>query len=213
MSYCELLFEESLNLTLYKDIQYIKNFRPDWLKNPLTGKNLEYDFYIPKFKMAFEIQGDHHWTSDYQKYKDNIKREISKNKGIDLVELSISQVTCSKLRKIFTGAGYNKKRKIQINLNKTLINLNEYTTECKAHDQKITKYKTHILRVYKSTKATLPPALINKKKIYSPGAKLIRMGDIKYVVIEESKRSIKVRPFTSTYTKWININKIDEILF
>jgi len=60
MSYSEDLFEQSLNLVLKPGIKVIRNFRPDFLKNPKSGHNLEYDFYIPEAKVAFEIQGIHH---------------------------------------------------------------------------------------------------------------------------------------------------------
>jgi hypothetical protein len=35
--------------------------RPDWLKNPETGRNLEIDIYFPKLKLAVEYQGKQHY--------------------------------------------------------------------------------------------------------------------------------------------------------
>jgi len=37
-----------------------ENYRPDWLKNPKTGRNLELDFYLPDLEMAIEVQGQQH---------------------------------------------------------------------------------------------------------------------------------------------------------
>ena len=63
MSYAEDLFEKSLQLVIGDHYEYLKNYRPDWLRND-TGRNLEYDFYIPELKMAFEIQGQHHYEDE-----------------------------------------------------------------------------------------------------------------------------------------------------
>ena len=39
-----------------------KSIRPDWLKNPLTGKNLELDLYEEKDKVALEYNGSQHYS-------------------------------------------------------------------------------------------------------------------------------------------------------
>ena len=64
------------------------NYRPDWLKNPKTGHNLELDIYYPDRNLAIEIQGIHHETT-YQKYKDSIKAQVCKEKGITLESLRL----------------------------------------------------------------------------------------------------------------------------
>ena len=48
------------------------NLRPQWLKNPKTGRCLELDIYYPDLKFAIEVQGFQH-KLDYQKYKDEVK--------------------------------------------------------------------------------------------------------------------------------------------
>ena len=98
MSYAEDLFELSLKLSLRDNVVYIKNYRPDLLKNE-TGYNLEYDFYIPSLKIAFEIQGQHHYDDNYQIKKDDLKHVLSKNNNIILFCLSIFQLSPDCVRK------------------------------------------------------------------------------------------------------------------
>ena len=99
MSYCEDLFERSLKTVLSDNEKIIKCYRPDWLQNPNTGKNLEYDFYIPRLKIAFEIQGQHHYTDGSQINRDNMKRQLSIDNNITLFEVSIFQIDPSTIRR------------------------------------------------------------------------------------------------------------------
>lgn len=62
------------------------NYRPDWLKNSMTGKNLELDIFIPSLALAVEVQGMHHKTI-YQMKKDEIKRRVCIERGIKLIEI------------------------------------------------------------------------------------------------------------------------------
>lgn len=93
MSYCEELCEKSLKLIFQDGIKIIRNYRPDWLKNPETGRNLEIDFYLPHIGFALEIQGEHHYFDENQKQRDNLKRELILKKGLVLIELSIIQIS------------------------------------------------------------------------------------------------------------------------
>jgi len=45
---------------LLQAIAVEENYRPDWLKNPKTKRNLELDFYLPDLQMAIEVQGQQH---------------------------------------------------------------------------------------------------------------------------------------------------------
>lgn len=70
--------------------------RPDWLKNPLTGSNLELDLYNKDLKLAVEYNGIQHYkfpnryhtTEDQfedQKIKDRLKEQMCKDQGVDLI--------------------------------------------------------------------------------------------------------------------------------
>ena len=74
----------------------VKGLKPDWLKNPRTGYNLELDISYLDLNFAIEVQGQQHsqFTSRFQKtqedfiyqqYKDNYKAEQCIKRGVDLL--------------------------------------------------------------------------------------------------------------------------------
>lgn len=77
--------------SLYNKI-FIK-IRPNWLKNPKTGRNLELDGYCEELKLAIEYNGPHHYpstagiTENEQKQidRDLIKKKLCDIKGIKLL--------------------------------------------------------------------------------------------------------------------------------
>lgn len=73
--------------------------RPDFLKNNVTGYNLELDIYNEDLKIAIEYNGRQHYefvpffhkNHEHfmnQKYRDEIKKMICKQQGIHLIEVS-----------------------------------------------------------------------------------------------------------------------------
>jgi hypothetical protein len=70
---------------------------PDFLINPLTGSLLELDVLFEKFRLAFEFQGEHHYTDSSTQNKDSIKRNLSITNGHVLVPVNISQLSHSSL--------------------------------------------------------------------------------------------------------------------
>lgn len=73
--------------------------RPDFLRNPMTGKNLELDMYNDRLKLAFEYQGIQHrkftplfhksvYDFQYQLWKDQLKKNLCKKAGIRLICIS-----------------------------------------------------------------------------------------------------------------------------
>ena len=72
--------------------------RPDFLKNPATGYNLELDGYCEELKLAFEYDGEQHYhdfTFRFQKNKtlkeikkrDELKNKLCKEHGIVLIRI------------------------------------------------------------------------------------------------------------------------------
>lgn len=57
---------------------------PEFLVNPLTGCLMEYDFYCPELRLAFEYNGVHHyhypnWTKcSFKDFKDGVYRDWKK---------------------------------------------------------------------------------------------------------------------------------------
>jgi hypothetical protein len=75
-----------------------KSTRPDFLQNPLTGRNLELDGYNPEMAMAFEYNGIQHYQYpnvfhkseeefEQQLRRDNFKREACDLSGIYLINI------------------------------------------------------------------------------------------------------------------------------
>jgi hypothetical protein len=72
------------------------------LRNPKTGRLLEYDGYNEELRLAFEYQGEQHYNSInywggekhlmYVKFRDEIKRQLSKIVGVKLIEVSFFEI-------------------------------------------------------------------------------------------------------------------------
>lgn len=70
----------------YPSEEVIYNHRPDWLKNPNTGFNLELDIYFPNMGVAFEINGAmHNLTKQIE--RDEIKQRLCIENQIELVSI------------------------------------------------------------------------------------------------------------------------------
>jgi len=87
----------------YGDVEILVNHRPDWLKNPFTGFNLELDFYIPSKSVAYEIQGPHHYKKSdrSQQWRDKYKKQQCEYKRITLVTVVADQRDFYALRNLF----------------------------------------------------------------------------------------------------------------
>jgi very-short-patch-repair endonuclease len=81
------------------------NYRPEWLKNPSTGHNLELDFYIASEKVAYEVQGTSHTLLPDQQKRDEVKRELCKVAGVRLIEVPATRQGLKRLQKHF-GVNY-----------------------------------------------------------------------------------------------------------
>lgn len=78
-----------------------------WLKNDQTNKNLYIDFYIPKFNIAIEYDGEQHYKmftsfyktkNDFQKAlkRDELKNNLLKKNKIDLIRIPYDFKICEK---------------------------------------------------------------------------------------------------------------------
>ena len=75
-----------------------EKIRPDFLKNNVTGKNLELDIYNEELKLAIETDGQQHanyvpfFHKNYehflnQKYRDEIKNMLCEKNGVKLIRI------------------------------------------------------------------------------------------------------------------------------
>ena len=96
---------------LGKDISIKENYRPDVLKNTLTGKNLEIDLYLDQFNIGFEYQGAVHFTyigrykNDPDKIReyDMLKNDLTiKNHSLAIVEIFEDDLSGDFLPKLLT---------------------------------------------------------------------------------------------------------------
>lgn len=80
----------------WRDIEV--GYRPDFLKNDLTGRNLEIDAYHPKMKVGIEYNGPQHYKfpNVYHKTeeefersqeRDNLKKKLCLQNLINLIEI------------------------------------------------------------------------------------------------------------------------------
>ncbi|NPV52571.1 MAG: hypothetical protein HPY71_03500 [Firmicutes bacterium] len=87
---------------LVDDKDYEDNARPDFLKNPLTEQNLEYDRYYRR-GVAFEFNGPQHYgpTERYpnkrgareRRARDLVKKALSIENGVQLVIVHSQDLT------------------------------------------------------------------------------------------------------------------------
>lgn len=83
---CRLYFEKIFNTPFPK-------VRPDWLKNPSTGRNLEIDGYNDYLKLGFEHHGQQHYLSNLYYSKkhlfeyDQLKKNICLDNDVTLIEV------------------------------------------------------------------------------------------------------------------------------
>jgi hypothetical protein len=72
--------------------------RPNFLRNPVTGNNLEIDCYNDTLKLGVEYNGQQHYSftsffhrntdaATNQKYRDELKRRMCQENGVTLIEV------------------------------------------------------------------------------------------------------------------------------
>lgn len=95
-SYGEALLNCYLDLYITFTINHIDkkiDAHPSFLINPLTGSNLELDVLFEDFRLAFEFQGEHHYTDLTTQTKDAFKLNSSHSNSHILIPVNISQLS------------------------------------------------------------------------------------------------------------------------
>jgi len=92
---CPLCFNETMSSKAEKELaEFIKALLYDknvlindrtQIINPLTGKNLEHDIFVPELKIAIEYNGTYWHSLENAVRNDKIKREQCKEKSINLL--------------------------------------------------------------------------------------------------------------------------------
>lgn len=91
--------------------KFIRNGRYEWIINPKTGKHLELDFYCPEIKLAIEVNGIQHYEPGHfgmtkeefeeQQYRDWLKVQRCKEKGVNLIIIRYDQDSDVEVKKIY----------------------------------------------------------------------------------------------------------------
>lgn len=141
--------EQELYLYL-RDIFPDNNFekvRPDWLKNPLTGHNMELDFYCEELRLAIEYQGIQHYKFSKQFHqndanfaaqlqRDEFKRKICQERGITLLEISYKDNIYEYLKRVFVEPNTPQEKKSGIIILASAL-LNQKLLEISPEDARI----------------------------------------------------------------------------
>lgn len=105
-SYGELLMNCYLDvyvrLTVVRPTKLI-NTRPLFMTNPDTGLPLELDVHLEDFRIAFEFQGDHHYTSISQMVRDKHKFNLCNKKNVVLVPVNVGQLSHADLSTVIVN--------------------------------------------------------------------------------------------------------------
>lgn len=115
-------------LDIMLPLEHVDNHRPDWLRNSITGFNLELDRYYPIYNIAFEFQGDQHYRQTdlewrNQQRNDELKRVLCAKHHTLLVELrAIDLQTAVMLRKLMQLGKMYKRNKAGIAMPSLVLN-------------------------------------------------------------------------------------------
>ncbi|MCL2235278.1 MAG: hypothetical protein FWB98_02425 [Defluviitaleaceae bacterium] len=85
-----------ISLTTRKSLKEIEAY-PDFLVNPITNQKMELDVLFEGFKIAFEFQGETHYTDEKTKVKDREKLLQCSEENIILVPINAFQLNSSKI--------------------------------------------------------------------------------------------------------------------
>lgn len=106
-SYGESLLNCYLDLYITFTINHLDkeiDSHPGFLINPLTGSNMELDVNFEDFKLAFEFQGEHHYTDSNVHTKDITKENILSARNRVLIPINISQLNDHELSTVIINA-------------------------------------------------------------------------------------------------------------
>lgn len=79
-----------------------RNVRPNWLRNPETGRTLELDMFCPDLRLACEYNGSQHYheselhragSDDFrrQQRRDRLKQRLCERHGVRLIVVPYTQ--------------------------------------------------------------------------------------------------------------------------
>lgn len=143
-SYGQTLLRKYLKAAIPFD--FIENSRPDFMMG------LEFDFYYPEHKLAFEFNGDqHYFKTDFgdpskQKFNDARKYRLCKDHGITMVTLEAIDLEYTKLN--------GKINRLNIfNTKKLREHVKTVKVELRAFNKEATDYRKTLISSYNAPSA------------------------------------------------------------
>lgn len=78
----------------FKKLEFIPNYKPEWMRNPETNRVRELDFWLPKYDLAIELNGDytHSVESGKDEYYHSFKFKKCFENNIKLLMFTESEI-------------------------------------------------------------------------------------------------------------------------
>jgi hypothetical protein len=86
------------------DADLLFQSKPSFLMNPKTGALMEIDVRLEKYRLAFEFQGEHHYTVNKKMQKDRDKLQLTRLHNHVLVPVNISQLNSLILQNLIANS-------------------------------------------------------------------------------------------------------------
>lgn len=118
-SFWETVLKKELTLVYWKQ-NVIFNYRPDFLRNPKTWKNLEIDIYVKNYYWV-EFQWWQHYTDKNQIFRDELKLKLCKQNWLKLYRVTLKWLK-SFLKKVYKDWNYQN----QIHINQVFKEIDKY---------------------------------------------------------------------------------------
>jgi hypothetical protein len=142
--YSEKLLVQALGVVLCSGIVFKQNARPRFLKNPATGTNLELDVYLPKLRLAFEVQGPQHRKDAQQVARDALKAGLAEARGVKVIPLRLDELRADGVWRCL----HARAREIGVSPWKVVQPLGFIREGMQLQHEAATKYTAHLLEKY-----------------------------------------------------------------
>lgn len=123
---------------------------PDFLINPKTGSNLELDIWFEDFHIAFEFQGEHHYTDIKTIEKDKFKLTKCPTKGISLIPVNPSQLNSDILQKLIVNSIKDFLQLNNLFKDKRIEYWAEYLAQVEISNKQLLRFSKVVQRLYLS---------------------------------------------------------------
>ena len=99
-------------------IKYAREVIFEGCVNPLTGKNLRYDFYLPELNLLIEYDGAAYHEDPDVRYRDSLKNDFAKSNNIKMFRISGGSEFINKFMEELERINDKAAKKLRDRLNK-----------------------------------------------------------------------------------------------